>query len=105
MEEIITNELIQYKSGFCAGKNEIVELIRLGKIIDFNNMVNDESTQWYDFGYRDAIEYFSNMIEKNIDITTIRVRDVIKELFSKRVIMYNQENKKEVPISTFKINK
>lgn len=105
MEEIMTNELIQYKAGFIDGKNEIIELTRLGKIIDFNNQVAKTSTDWYDFGYKDAIDYFSDMVNKNMDIANIRVRDIVKDLFSKRVIMYNSLKKQEIPISTFKIKK
>lgn len=106
MEEITTNELIQYKTGFTDGKIDIMELTRLGKVFELNNSVdNTPSIEWYDFGYKDAVEYFSEQLNKNVDIATIKVRDVVKELFSKRVIMYNLEKGKEIPISTFKINR
>lgn len=59
-------------------------------------------TTWHDFGYKDALEFYSKAISKNIDIATIRVKDVVKELFSKRVIKYNIEKNKEIPISKFR---
>lgn len=105
MQEEITNELIQYKTGFMGGKNEVVELTRLGKTITFDKEENPQSTEWYEFGYRDAVEYFCDLISKNVDIAAVRVRDVVKELFAQRVIKYNSEKEKEVPISTFRINK
>lgn len=60
-------------------------------------------SEWYIYGYRDSAQYFYEQINNKIDIATIRIRDVIKEQFAKRVIIYNQEKGKEIPISTFKI--
>lgn len=104
MQEEITNELIQYKTGFVEGKNEVIELTRLGKTITFDKE-EPQSTEWYEFGYRDAVEYFCDLMSKNVDIATVRVREVVKELFAQRVIKYNSEKVEEVPISTFRINK
>lgn len=104
MEEQITNELIQYKTGFIAGKNDIIELAKLGKVINLNELEKTSSTEWYDFGYQDSIDYFSNQLSKNNDILTIRVSNIVKELFTKRVIEYNSKKGQEIPMSTFKIN-
>lgn len=105
MEEQFTNELIQYKTGFQSGKDEVIELTRLGKVISLNEETEKMEESWYDFGYRDAIDFYFEKINEGIDIAEIRTRDVVKELFAKRVIKYNLENNREVPISTFRMNK
>lgn len=103
MEEIITNELIQYKTGFIHGKNDFLEFTRLGKVIDLEVKEAEATPEWYAFGYQDAIEFFSNATNQNVDIATIRVKEVIKEQYLKRVMLYNSENQKETPISTFRM--
>ncbi len=105
MDEIITNEFIQYKMGFTNGKNDIIELTRLGKIIDSKVPVDKISTEWAIYGYKDAIEYFSEAMNQGIDVAAIRVRDVVKEIFPKRVVQYNTGSSQELPISTFRVNK
>lgn len=104
MENLNTNEFIEYKTGFIDGKHKVIELIKIGKIINFEKECDFKFPLFYEFGYRDGIEFFSNQILNDIDLSSIRTRDVIKELFIKRVIKYNSENNKEVPINKFRIN-
>ncbi len=103
MDEIITNEFIQYKTGFSNGKNDFIEFTKLGKQIHLDNQEEKVTTEWYDFGYKDAIEFFSEAMNHSIDITTIRIKDVVKEQYIKRVILQNSENQKKTPMSTFRM--
>lgn len=103
MEEIITNELIQYKTGFVQGKNDLVELTKLGKYIDINTQETNMPSLWYAYGYQDAISYFSNKLKNHEEINNLRVRDILKTCFAKRVLMHNAKNHEEKPVSTFKL--
>lgn len=105
MEKIITNEYIQYKSGFIAGKGAILEAYKLGKILKINEEVYEEvQTTWYEFGYQDGFAYFSNLIDNNaLDLSELNTKQIINEAFKKRVIQYNQEEQKEIPFGKFKI--
>lgn len=102
MKETEINEFIQYKSGFQSGKDEIIELTRLGKILNFDN-VKEELPTFFEYGYKDAIEYFSKQVSNGIDIATIRTKDVVKEMFIERVIKHNRENGESISMSSFKI--
>ncbi len=102
MEEIITNEFLQYKAGFINGKNDVIEFTRLGKIIDLKEKTKIKSITWYSFGYQDAIEYYLKILDKSVDIVTIRVKDVIKESFSKRVLEYNLNKGTDISMGIFK---
>lgn len=42
MKEIISDEFIRYKSGFISGKNEVIELFKLGKLINLNKKMKIE---------------------------------------------------------------
>ena len=104
MKDINTNEFIEYKTGFIDGKHKVIELIKLGKMINFEKKDDFKLPLFYEFGYKDGIEFYSNQVFNNKDILNIRIRDVIKDLFIKRVIEYNSENDKELPINKFRIN-
>ncbi|MCI8466798.1 MAG: hypothetical protein HFI08_01185 [Bacilli bacterium] len=103
MDEFITNELIQYKTGFTKGKNDVIELAKLGKKINLFDIEEIEMTLWYRYGYYDAIEYFTKIWQNNEDITSIRVRDVVKTCFANRLILHNKEQKENIPMTTFKL--
>ena len=107
MKEIITNEFIQYKSGFIAGKTEIIEAYKLGKMISLNQNEQEQEQEnldsWYQDGYQDGFSYFSMLIDnQTLNLETINTKEIIKQCFTKRVTMKNQEQHQETPIGKFK---
>ncbi len=105
METIITDEWIQYKSGFISGKNAIVEAFKLGKILNLNEKSTQEiQATWYTFGFQDGFAYFSKLIDTNrLDLANINTKEIIAEAFKKRVMEYNQEKQEEIPIGKFRM--
>lgn len=106
MEEIIGNEFIEYKTGFIAGKSEIIEAISLGKIMNLNDNEDkfEEDDSWYTHGFNDGFNYFSNLINKNkLDLENINTRGIIKECFTKRVIDANKKENSQIPIGKFRL--
>lgn len=106
MEEIIGNEFIEYKTGFIAGKHEILEAISLGKIMNLNDNEDtfEEDDSWYTHGFTDGFNYFSNSINKNeLDLENINTRGIIKECFTKRVIDANKKENSQIPIGKFRL--
>lgn len=105
MKEIITNELIQYKTGFIDGKNEIVDAFKLGKVIRFEEeKEREEKESWYKYGYEDGFNYFSNLINNNkLDLNNTNTKEIIKNHFAERVLKINQEQGREIPTIKFRI--
>ena len=105
MKELITEEFIHYKSGFLAGKSEIVESFLLGKVI---NLGKDEQTvkssDWYQMGYQDGFAYFCKLIDENkLNLENMNPKNIIQVCFSERVIKQNQKEGIEIPIGKFKL--
>ena len=100
MEEIVGDVFIQYKSGFIAGKEKIVEFTRLGVPLDLHKE-EDGMSLWYRFGYEDATTYFSEALFEGKDILTIRVSSIIKDLFVNRVLLFNKETGREISMGSF----
>lgn len=106
MQNIITNEFLEYKRGFVDGKHEIVEAFKIGKIITLNQDSVDTFTSsiWYKYGFEDGFTYFSSLIDNGtLDLERIDTKSITKSCFAERVIKVNQEEGKEIPIGTFKI--
>ena len=105
MKTIITDEWIQYKSGFISGKKAIVEAFKLGKILNLNEESTEEiQATWYAFGFQDGFAYFSKLIDDNmLDLANINTKEIIVEAFKKRVIEYNQEKQEEISIGKFRM--
>ena len=106
MKEIITNELIQYETGFIDGKFEIIEAFKLGKIMDLNESRLSEEMEesWYNYGYQDGFNYFSDLIDNNsLDLENINTKKIMQECFTKKVIEINSKQNKSIPISKFRI--
>ena len=108
MKEIITKEFIQYKSGFLAGKSEILTAYKLGKIITIKQKENQEpkvlENSWYHEGYQDGCDYFSILIDnQNLNLETINTKDIVKQCFIHRAMIKNQEQQQETPIGKFKL--
>ncbi len=106
MDEIITDEFIQYKTGFLSGKNEIIEAFTLGKVMDFNRkdayFLQEET--WYYYGFLDGFTYFSDLIDEGkLDLEKLNTRKIVKECFTNRVMQENQRVDKEIPIGKFRM--
>ena len=101
MKEIVSDEFIQYKTGFLAGKEKLIEFTRLGVALDFHK--EEVMPLWYRFGYLDAITYFSEVFQAGEDILSIRISSVIKELFMNRVIAFNKETGEEISMGSFRL--
>lgn len=101
----MTDEFIQYKTGFISGKNAIVEAFTLGKVLNLNEKSTEEvQTTWYAFGYQDGFKYFSLLIDNNrLDLANTNTKEIIAEAFEKRVMEYNQETQEEIPIGKFRM--
>lgn len=97
MEQIITNELIQYKSGFLEGKREVIDSLALGKVIDLNGNEEEilDNNFWYAYGVNDGREYFSDLLDKGeLELfDRNKTNEIIKECFGRRVIEVNKEGK------------
>ena len=94
MEQIITDELIHYKTGFLDGKNKVLESAKIGSVIKLNDEDGKiESSMWYEKGYYDGFEYFSTLFDegKSLYLDVEEKNKLIKECFSKRVIESNKE--------------
>ena len=104
MEEIITDEFIRYKSGFISGKNEVIELFKLGKLINLNKKNENRILSWHDYGFEDGFEYFFTLFKNNnFNLDDINMRKLVKESFLKRVIKINQSGDKKISVSKFKM--
>lgn len=106
MEEIIGNEFIEYKTGFIAGKGEIVEAISLGKVINLkdNEDTLEDNDSWYVHGFNDGFNYFSNLIDNNkLDLENINTKNIVKECFAKRVMDANKNKDNQISVAKFRI--
>ncbi len=106
MKEIITDEFIQYKTGFLSGKNEIVESFKLGKVIDLNKEKTYflQENNWCSYGFLDGFTYFTNLIDNNeLDLEKLNMRKIVKECFINRVIQMNQIQGNEISIGKFRM--
>ncbi len=108
MKEIITNEFIQYKSGFLDGEYEILIAYKLGKIITLNQKEGQElnflEDSWYRDGYQDGLSYFSGLIDnQTLDLESINTKEIIKQCFTNRVMIKNQEQHQKIPIGKFRL--
>lgn len=104
MKEIITDEFIRYKSGFISGKNEVIELFKLGKLINLNKKNENRTLSWYDYGFEDGFKYFFTLFkDNNFKLDDINMRKLVKESFLKRVIKINQSGDKKISVSKFKM--
>lgn len=104
MEEIITDEFIRYKSGFISGKNEVIELFKLGKLVNLNKKTENRILSWHDYGFEDGFEYFFTLFKNNnFNFDDINMRKLVKESFLKRVIKINQSGDKKISVSKFKM--
>lgn len=104
MEEIITDEFIRYKSGFISGKNEVIELFKLGKLVNLNKKTENRILSWHDYGFEDGFEYFFTLFKNNnFNLDDINMRKLVKESFLKRVIKINQSGDKKISVSKFKM--
>ncbi len=104
MKEIITDEFIRYKSGFISGKNEVIELFKLGKLINLNKKNENRTLSWYDYGFEDGFKYFFTLFkDNNFKLEDINMRMLVKESFLKRVIKINQSGDKKISVSKFKM--
>lgn len=104
MKEIITDEFIRYKSGFISGKNEVIELFKLGKLINLNKKNENRTLSWHDYGFEDGFEYFFTLFKNNnFNLDDINMRKLVKESFLKRVIKINQSGDKKISVSKFKM--
>lgn len=104
MKEIITDEFIRYKSGFISGKNEVIELFKLGKLINLNKKNENRTLSWYDYGFEDGFKYFFTLFkDNNFKLDDINMRILVKESFLKRVIKINQSGDKKISVSKFKM--
>lgn len=102
IKEIVSDEFIQYKTGFVAGKEKLIEFTKLGVGLDFQKE-EDVTPLWYRFGYLDGNTYFSDVILSGKDILSIRVSSVIKELFMNRVIAFNKETGEKISMGSFQL--
>lgn len=104
MKEIIIDEFIRYKSGFISGKNEVIELFKLGKLINLNKKNENRTLSWYDYGFEDGFKYFFTLFkDNNFKLDDINMRILVKESFLKRVIKINQSGDKKISVSKFKM--
>ncbi len=104
MKEIISDEFIRYKSGFISGKNEVIELFKLGKLINLNKKNENRTLSWYDYGFEDGFKYFFTLFkDNNFKLDDINMRILVKESFLKRVIKINQSGDKKISVSKFKM--
>lgn len=104
MKEIISDEFIRYKSGFISGKNEVIELFKLGKLINLNKKNENRTLSWYDYGFEDGFKYFFTLFkDNNFKLDDINMRILVKESFLKRVIKINQSGDKKILVSKFKM--
>lgn len=104
MKEIITDEFIRYKSGFISGKNEVIELFKLGKLINLNKKNENRTLSWHDYGFEDGFKYFFTLFkDNNFKLDDINMRILVKESFLKRVIKINQSGDKKISVSKFKM--
>lgn len=104
MKEIITDEFIRYKSGFISGKNEVIELFKLGKLVNLNKKTENRILSWHDYGFEDGFEYFFTLFKNNnFNLDDINMRKLVKESFLKRVIKINQSGDKKISVSKFKM--
>ena len=104
MKEIVSDEFIKYKAGFISGKHEIIELFKLGKLINSKSNSGNQKKSWYNYGYEDGFNYFFVLLKNNnFNFEEINIRNVIKESFLKRVIKINQNENKEIPVTKFKM--
>lgn len=106
MERIIANEFIEYKTGFLAGKHEIVEAFKLGKVIDLKSKETQrqENTFWFNCGYEDGFKYFSKIINNfQFYLEGLNTREITEQSFTNRILEMNQETGKEIPVGKFRI--
>lgn len=104
MKEIISDEFIRYKSGFISGKNEVIELFKLGKLINLNKKNENRTLSWYDYGFEDGFKYFFTLFkDNNFKLDDINMRILVKESFLKRIIKINQSGDKKISVSKFKM--
>ena len=79
--------------------------------IQTNDLTEDKKEEenevfdvWYSYGYEDAISYFSKLIDENkLDLKNIKTTEIIKECFTKRVLIVNKEEGKEIPAWKFRM--
>lgn len=105
MQQIITNEFIQYKSGFIVGKHAIIEAFKLGKIFSLQEESESiDDTSWYGAGYVDGVACFSKFIDDNcLNLEEIDTQRCLREGFTNRVLKKNEDGKEQIPIGKFKI--
>lgn len=106
MEEIVTNEYIQYKSGFIGGKSEIIDYLNLGKIVNIYEDTEEINSfkSWFEYGYEDGFNYFSNLINNGkYNFDDINIMKVIKDCYIKRVLKHNKEKNGKIVIAKYKI--
>jgi len=109
MDEMITNEFIAYKSGFTDGKSEIITQIfeNEGMDIFVKEAFSKEEESWYSKGYNDGYNYYMNeyLRTKEFPVEESRTyeNEVLKNCFAKRVVDFNKDTGKEVPVVKFRI--
>lgn len=111
MEEIITNELIAYKSGFISGKHNVLELLMTNNI-DAIELASDDLQEdnWFSYGYQDCLQYFLNSYLQNKMIAPKLLaqetfQEILRECFTKRVLQYNQENNTAISVTKYKLER
>ncbi len=107
MEEIIQNEFIAYKAGFIDGEGDALLQIHEANgdnVFLKENFSTDET--WYSRGYDDG---FNTSIRKYLRTKKMPVMNKektnkkIKEFFAIRIIAFNQNNNKMIPVAKFRI--
>ena len=73
--EKISNELIQYISGFIDGKFYFVDQMYMGKT---NYLSNNDLDSWYARGYKDANNYYMNKLSHHLNQNDF-IKDINKE--------------------------
>lgn len=105
MKEIITDEFLQYKTGFISGKGIAVEIYKLGKMMDFNKINQPENDKnWYFYGKLDGTKYFlEKFLLPDFDLATVNTKEVVTEKFVERVTEMNQNEASSIPIGKFRM--
>lgn len=105
MNKILANEFVAYKSGFLDGKSHVLEQALSGD----NMFLKDEAEDnWYSYGYVDGYHYyFKQYLENKMNFEDGFLRkekeEAIQSGYMNRVIEWNQEKEKKVPVAKFKL--
>lgn len=88
----------QYKSGFVDGKWTAINVFKTGNKLRFQDGLVDNSSVWYELGYKDGYDYFLALSSKNdFDIEKVDTKELQLQFFEKRVMFFlNEENNRMV---------